>query len=420
MGKIWIWDGTRRIKGTDWNVMQEVVENVVSGHTHDGSDSHEPNLPRLVVLSTEVIDKDLVLKNIASIDQILKPKSDSAYDFGTYDLRFKDIYGREIVLSKLSNQRYIWSCWDADELRLITFDGSFWRNPVFTIDKYGTLYLGLLKDVTLYRAGVDLLKTDDDFEAENINYIIGLYQNGVRGVPTDDIRGDAVTVDKLGHNIDATGIGFDADKVDGKHASELGVSPHAPTHVDGGTDEINTALDLGAIPLLPYSKLNFGTWEKIAEVVTASSVSYVDFNSLDINTDKFYVLMLTIVNYYSGDNFYNIYFNGDVIPSNYYDEFLQASGTTVSAGSGNYAYFMEYVPTGKELFVILFITRDPSGYGRWLTLGGYDAPTSRKIRQYTGVTKSTVSNITSIRISANYSSGIGTGSKLLLFKVRTK
>jgi len=40
MGKIWIWDGTRLINGDDWNVMQEVVENILTGHMHDGVDSH--------------------------------------------------------------------------------------------------------------------------------------------------------------------------------------------------------------------------------------------------------------------------------------------------------------------------------------------------------------------------------------------
>ena len=34
-------------------------------------------------------------------------------------------------------------------------------------------------------------------------------------IPTAGIEYDAITVDKLAHNIDATGIGFDADKVDG-------------------------------------------------------------------------------------------------------------------------------------------------------------------------------------------------------------
>lgn len=41
MGLIWIWDMSRMIAGTDWNVMQEVVENVVTGHKHDGTDSRK-------------------------------------------------------------------------------------------------------------------------------------------------------------------------------------------------------------------------------------------------------------------------------------------------------------------------------------------------------------------------------------------
>lgn len=40
-----------------------------------------------------------------------------------------------------------------------------------------------------------------------------------------DHADDSVTADKLAHDIDATGIGFDADKVDGKHAAELAGGP---------------------------------------------------------------------------------------------------------------------------------------------------------------------------------------------------
>jgi len=40
-------------------------------------------------------------------------------------------------------------------------------------------------------------------------------------VTTDELADDAVTVDKLAHNIDATGIGFNADKVDGSHGCSL-------------------------------------------------------------------------------------------------------------------------------------------------------------------------------------------------------
>jgi len=41
------------------------------------------------------------------------------------------------------------------------------------------------------------------------------------GVATASIEDDAVNVNKLAHSIDATGIGFDADKVDGYEAEEI-------------------------------------------------------------------------------------------------------------------------------------------------------------------------------------------------------
>jgi hypothetical protein len=41
MARIWIWDMSRKLAGTDWNVMQDVVEDVSTGHVHDGADSRK-------------------------------------------------------------------------------------------------------------------------------------------------------------------------------------------------------------------------------------------------------------------------------------------------------------------------------------------------------------------------------------------
>jgi len=39
--RIWRWDGTRQIQGSDWNTMAKVVESIRLGHTHDGINSAE-------------------------------------------------------------------------------------------------------------------------------------------------------------------------------------------------------------------------------------------------------------------------------------------------------------------------------------------------------------------------------------------
>ena len=66
-------------------------------------------------------------------------------------------------------------------------------------------------------------------------------QLAASAVETAKINNDAVDVNKLAHNVDATGIGFDADKVDGKHETFLkydgsqvftGASPAAWTDLD--------------------------------------------------------------------------------------------------------------------------------------------------------------------------------------------
>lgn len=62
---IYVYDGSRLIKGDDWNVMQKVVEDIAEGHVHDGEDSRlvpekvdelpdaSGNVGRVVVLSAD-------------------------------------------------------------------------------------------------------------------------------------------------------------------------------------------------------------------------------------------------------------------------------------------------------------------------------------------------------------------------------
>jgi len=52
----------------------------------------------------------------------------------------------------------------------------------------------------------------------------GVIDHADGSVSTAKVADDAITVDKLAHNIDATGIGFDADKVDGYDAADFATS----------------------------------------------------------------------------------------------------------------------------------------------------------------------------------------------------
>jgi hypothetical protein len=80
----------------------------------------------------------------------------------------------------------------------------------------------------------------------------GMIVNGAVG--TTALADDAVTAAKLAHSIDATAIGFDADMVDGLHASELGGGGGVPDDdsVTGAKLSPNAVFGVSSQKLLNY------------------------------------------------------------------------------------------------------------------------------------------------------------------------
>jgi len=198
--------------------------------------------------------------------------------------------------------------------------------------------------------------------------------------------------------------------LDGVVGFDLGA--HASRHATGGADELPANS-------VTTGMLNFATWEKIAEVVPASDVDYVDFTGLDINTDKFYVLFSTIKNPTASDAWYYAFVEGDYTETNYYSQNVNAAGTTVGGQRLNSPQIAG-TGTGENCFFVAWITRDPDGYFRYCSINNKRPASSIIVVCRAGAKTATVTNITSIRISASVSGAIGTGSKFILCKVRTK
>jgi hypothetical protein len=108
---------------------------------------------------------------------------------------------------------------------ILSFDVATYTAQVYVEGSPSTATLPVAKHLT-----ADLLPTGTkvailSFDPSNPDdaIVVGTYGGvGVAWVTTGILVDDCVTVGKLAHNIDATGIGFDADKVDGLHAAELG------------------------------------------------------------------------------------------------------------------------------------------------------------------------------------------------------
>ena len=160
-----------------------------------------------------------------------------------------------------------------------------------------------------------------------------------------------------------------------------------------------------------------GDWEVVSEVNIGSAVDYVDFTGLDGNTDKFYELFLTITNPEAAASFF-LFVNGDTTVTNYYEQYLDANGTTVVAGRSNDPT-VAYAAIGERTMARVTITRDPDGYFKYLCLMSYKTGSAVILQSRAGSKTGTVANITSLRVASSVAGAIGVGSNLLLCKPRT-
>ena len=159
-------------------------------------------------------------------------------------------------------------------------------------------------------------------------------------------------------------------------------------------------------------------WEKVAEVVAGSNLDYIDFTSLDGNTDLYYLLFGSFRNSQSSSAAQRLYVNGDYTAANYYAEYIECDNSTVSAGRLNDSY-LGGIPANDRLIVMAFITRDPDGYFRFYTFTTRYTGSAVRIQNWAICKTATITNITSLRISSSYPGAIGQNSFVILCKPRT-
>jgi len=190
------------------------------------------------------------------------------------------------------------------------------------------------------------------------------------------------------------------------------VTSHASRHATGGADELPANS-------ITTDMLNFATWEKIAEVTVAVNSDYVDFTGLDVNTDKFYVLYMALTNPTASESFYYLFVEGDYTLTNYYSQVLNVYGSSTGIERRNDPR-VAIAPAGEGSFFEVVFTRDPNGYFRAVARGSWHTGSGIQFLQHGLCKTATVTNITSARLSASVTGAIGTGSKFILCKVRTK
>ncbi len=158
-------------------------------------------------------------------------------------------------------------------------------------------------------------------------------------------------------------------------------------------------------------------WQVVSEVIVPSAVSYVDFTSLDGNTDKFYILFVNLRNALASDYVCVLSANGDHTEANYYSQRIYANGDVLSGGRFNSMY-LSVLPASGTLSVMAYALRDANGYYRHYTFSTLLQSSSVIIQNWACVKTATIANLTSLRIYCG-DAAIGADSVIVLCKPRT-
>jgi hypothetical protein len=165
---------------------------------------------------------------------------------------------------------------------------------------------------------------------------------------------------------------------------------------------------------ITIAKLGFGTLKKVAEISVTSDVTQITITGLDINTDKFYLIIGYIKNPTASLEVIALYVEGDTTSTNYYNQDFYVSGSSTGAGRGNSPYILD-VSGGSNVGFLIFLLRDTSGYPRACSISTQDNVGSILIRSKAWTKTATVTNITRIDLVASVTNGIGAGSRIIIY-----
>lgn len=154
----------------------------------------------------------------------------------------------------------------------------------------------------------------------------------------------------------------------------------------------------------------------IAEsTVSGAAVTSVQFTGLDINTHKSYRVEIDLYNPTVSTSTYSIFFNNDLVDTNYYRQYIYANGASITAARSNDA-------------IILTLTASTNGSAEGpvsLDVGGrprvtmnesrYNSTTTELVTK-TIVKTGTVANVTQIDIVGSVASSIGIGTKIRIYR----
>jgi len=185
----------------------------------------------------------------------------------------------------------------------------------------------------------------------------------------------------------------------------------------GDAGLVLTAQGVDVDPIYSSPPAPANIWEVLADIEVPAGQDYVDFTGLNIDEDGAYVLFLMIYNETGSSSWYRIFVEGDYTVANWYTQRLEATGTSVGAGRSNETYVL-YVPYGNRGCTTVIVMREPLGWVRFTSLITSYPPELCRAQIFCGCSKVTYTNVTQIRIASTVAGAIGTGSRLILARVK--
>ena len=168
---------------------------------------------------------------------------------------------------------------------------------------------------------------------------------------------------------------------------------------------------------------NNGQWvnaedgfKKVAEINVSSNTTYVEFTGLSGSNGDIYVIFFNLINHTSTTAYLGICINGDTTSTNYYRSSLIVNNTSVSSLRSNDHRAIPIGSDDRKTFGISYISLNNNDYS-YLAHLVYGIPS--EVRQFYTMVKytSSVTSITSLKIQSNVTNGIGSGSKIRLYKM---
>jgi len=155
----------------------------------------------------------------------------------------------------------------------------------------------------------------------------------------------------------------------------------------------------------------------VAEVTLAADAEYMEVTGLDINAHGgLYLIKYFIRNLATATNDFRLFFEADLVETNYYTQYMYADGTAVGGSRLNNPIILRIGATDSERGCF-YVTRNYEGYLKASIFQPVFRGASIGMRFQVLITVGTKANLTSIRIKSGIAgANIGAGSKLEVYR----